>query len=117
VFAVSAALSGVAGALFTAQVGIISPAIMGIVPSIEMVVWVAVGGRSTLVGAVIGAVLVSSAKSGFSEAFPDIWQYFFGAMFVGSVVLFPQGVVGGVRAGAAWLRRRLANPAVGAAHA
>ena len=117
VFALSAALSGVAGALFTAQVGIISPAMMGIVPSIEMVVWVAVGGRSTLVGAVIGAVLVSSAKSGFSEAFPDIWQYFFGALFVGSVVLFPQGLVGGARAGAAWLRRRLGIPAQEAAHA
>ena len=110
VFAVSAAMSGVAGALFAAQVGIISPAMMGILPSIEMVVWVAVGGRGSLVGAVIGAVLVSSAKSGFSEAFPDIWQYFFGALFVGSVLLFPQGLVGAVQALMARGRQYLARP-------
>jgi urea transport system permease protein len=96
VFMLSAAIAGVAGALFVAQVGIISPANMGIVPSIEMVIWVAVGGRATLVGPMIGALVVNSAKSGLSESFPDIWQYFLGALFIGSVVLFPQGMVGAV---------------------
>jgi urea transport system permease protein len=96
VFMLSAAIAGVAGALFVAQVGIISPANMGIVPSIEMVIWVAVGGRATLVGPIIGALVVNSAKSGLSESFPDIWQYFLGALFIGSVVLFPQGLVGAV---------------------
>jgi urea transport system permease protein len=96
VFVLSAAIAGVAGALFVAQVGIISPANMGIVPSIEMVIWVAVGGRATLVGPIVGALLVNSFKSGMSESFPDVWQYFLGALFIGSVVLFPQGLVGGV---------------------
>jgi urea transport system permease protein len=94
VFALSAVIAGIAGALFVPQVGIISPANMGIVPSIEMVIWVAVGGRGTLIGAVIGALLVNAAKSGLSESFPDFWQYFLGALFVGSVVLFPDGIVG-----------------------
>jgi urea transport system permease protein len=103
VLALSGALAGLAGALFVPQVGIISPAMMGIVPSIEMVVWVAVGGRGTLVGAVLGALVVNSAKSGLSESFPEIWQYFLGALFVGAVVLFPDGLVG--------LARRLRWPA------
>ena len=76
-------ISGIAGALFVPQVGIITPANMGIVPSIEMVIWVAVGGRGTLIGPIIGAVLVNGAKSGLSESFPDFWQYFFGALFIG----------------------------------
>jgi urea transport system permease protein len=96
VFMLSAAIAGVAGALFVAQVGIISPANMGIVPSIEMVIWVAVGGRGSLIGPVVGALLVNSAKSGLSESFPDIWQYFLGTLFIGSVVLFPQGLAGAV---------------------
>ncbi len=94
VFALSAGLAGLAGALFVPQVGIISPAMLGIVPSIEMVIWVAVGGRGTLAGAVVGALLVNAAKSGLSESFPDTWQYVLGALFVGVVVLFPAGVVG-----------------------
>jgi urea transport system permease protein len=65
-----------------------------VVPSIEMVVWVAVGGRGTLSGAVLGAVLVSWMRSALSESFPEIWQLFLGALFIGSVVLFPAGVVG-----------------------
>jgi len=86
-------------------VGIISPANMGIVPSIEMVIWVAVGGRGTLYGAIIGALVVNAAKSGLSESFPDFWQYFLGAMFVGSVVLFPDGIVGAVGRGVQKLKR------------
>jgi urea transport system permease protein len=57
---------------------------------------VAVGGRGTLIGPIIGALVVNSAKSGLSESFPDFWQYFLGALFVGSVVLFPDGIVGGL---------------------
>lgn len=98
VFAVSAALAGLGGALFVPQVGIISPALVGVVPSIEMVVWVAVGGRGTLLGAIVGAVLVNAAKTSFSESFPSAWLYFMGALFVGSVVAFPKGIVGSLRA-------------------
>src|SRR6266536_2059777 len=99
VFVASAMISGVAGALFVPQVGIISPANMGIVPSIEMVIWVAVGGRGTLIGPIIGALVVNGAKSGLSETFPDFWQYFFGALFIGAVVLFPDGIVGAIPRG------------------
>lgn len=94
VFAVSAGLAGLAGALFVPQVGIVSPAMMGIVPSIEMAIWVAIGGRGTLIGAIIGTLLVSSAKSGFSETYPDIWSIFMGALFIIVVLVFPDGVVG-----------------------
>jgi urea transport system permease protein len=103
VFAVSAALAGIAGALYVPQVGIISPANMGIVPSIEFVLLVAVGGRGTITGAVIGAILVSWARSTLSENYPDTWLYFFGALFIGAVLLFPAGIVGTWRA---LLRRR-----------
>lgn len=94
VFCLSAALAGIAGALFVPQAEIISPSNVGIVPSIEMVLWVAVGGRGTLVGAVLGAILVNSAKSGLSESFPGVWLYFLGALFVGVVVFFPKGCIG-----------------------
>ncbi len=97
-FAVSAGLAGLAGALFVPQVGIISPVAMGIVPSIEIVIWVAVGGRGTLIGAVLGAILVNAFKSLLSESFPDAWLYALGILFVSSVVLFPDGIVG-------WWRR------------
>src|SRR5262249_15960154 len=82
VFAVSAGLAGLAGILFVPQVGIISPAALGIVPSIEIVIWVAVGGRGTLVGAVLGALIVNLGKSSISTAYPDIWQLIMGALFV-----------------------------------
>ncbi|MDQ3701012.1 MAG: urea ABC transporter permease subunit UrtC [Chloroflexota bacterium] len=109
VFAISAGLAGMAGALFVPQVGIISPAMLGIVPSIEMVIWVAVGGRGTLVGAIVGALLVNAAKSGLSESLPDTWQYLLGALFVGVVVLFPAGVVGTLMS---WIGRWRAGGAV-----
>ncbi len=96
VLAISGGLAGLGGALFAPQVGIVSPAMMGIVPSIEMVIWVALGGRGTLVGAVFGALVVNAAKSGLSESFPDAWQYLFGGLFVGVVLLFPDGIVGAV---------------------
>ncbi len=94
VFALAGGLAGVAGALFVPQVGIISPANLGVVPSIEMVLWVAIGGRGTLAGAVVGALAVSWMRSIFSEAYPESWLYLLGAMFVASVVFVPKGVVG-----------------------
>jgi urea transport system permease protein len=97
VFALAGGLAGLAGALFIPQVGIISPSAMGVVPSVEMVIWVAVGGRGTLIGPIAGAILTNWAKSGLSESLPTIWQYFQGALFVGVVLLFPQGLAGVVR--------------------
>jgi urea transport system permease protein len=94
VFTVSCGAAGIAGALYVPQVGIVSPTNMGILPSIEIAVWVAVGGRGTLLGPVIGAILVNSAKSGLSESFPMVWQFFLGGLFIGSVLLFPVGIVG-----------------------
>ncbi|MCB0108024.1 MAG: urea ABC transporter permease subunit UrtC [Caldilineaceae bacterium] len=94
VFATSAAIAALAGILFVPQVGIISPSSMGVVPSIEMVIWVAIGGRGTLFGAVIGALAVSYARSYFSETYPEIWQYFFGLLFVVGVLFFKAGIVG-----------------------
>jgi urea transport system permease protein len=107
VFAIAGGMAGLAGALFVPQVGIISPANLGVVPSVEMVIWVAVGGRGTLAGAVIGAIVVGTAKSNLSEAFPEIWQYFLGALFIGAVVLFPLGIVGFVREMARRMHRTL----------
>ncbi len=94
VYCVSAALAGLAGAIYVPQVGIISPAEMGIVPSIEMVIWVAIGGRGSLSGAIIGAILVNLLKSGVSEQFPAIWSYFIGIAFVVVVIFMPSGMVG-----------------------
>ncbi len=99
VFAASGGISGIAGALFVPQVGIISPSSMGILQSIEIAVWVAVGGRGTLAGPVIGALLVNAAKSGLSESFPVIWQFFLGGLFISAVLLFPSGIMGFFRGG------------------
>ena len=97
VYVVSAALAGIGGALFAPHVGIVSPTMMGIVPSIEVAVWVAVGGRGTLIGAIIGAIVVNYAKSLLSESFPDFWTYFLGALFIGAVLIFPRGIIGLLR--------------------
>ena len=102
IFAVSGGIAGIAGALFVPQVGIISPSSMGIMQSIEVAVWVAVGGRGTLAGPVIGAVLVNAAKSGLSESFPVIWQFFLGGLFIGAVLLFPAGIMGVIRGELGW---------------
>ncbi|MEH3053754.1 MAG: urea ABC transporter permease subunit UrtC [Patulibacter minatonensis] len=96
-FTFSAGLAGVAGALFVPIVGIISPAMLGIVPSIEMVIWVALGGRATLVGAVAGALVVNYAKTGLSEKFPDLWTYFQGLLFILVIAFIPAGVAGGIK--------------------
>ncbi len=97
VFAVSAAIAALAGILYVPLVGIISPSNMAVVPSIEIVIWVAVGGRGTLIGAIIGALAVSYGRSYLSESYPDVWQIFMGALFIGSVLLFPQGIVGSLQ--------------------
>lgn len=98
-FAVSAGMAGIAGALFVPVVGIISPGLLGIVPSIEMVLWVAIGGRLSLAGAVGGAILVNLGKTEFSEEFPSQWTYALGAMFVFVVAFAPQGLAGMIRRG------------------
>jgi urea transport system permease protein len=97
VLAISAALAGIAGALFTVQSGIITPKAMDVSSSIEMVIWVAVGGRATLVGAVIGSILVNFAKSILSEQFPAVWLFFQGALFLLVVTALPDGLVGWVK--------------------
>ncbi len=94
VFSVSGAIAGIAGALYTVQSGIISPQAMDIAFSIEMVIWVAVGGRATLVGAILGAVLVNMARSLLSERFPNVWLFFQGALFLLVVTALPDGLIG-----------------------
>ncbi len=94
VFALSAGIAALGGILFVPQVGIISPSSMGVVPSIEMVIWVAVGGRGALIGGVLGALLVNYGRSLISESYPNVWQFFLGALFVSCVLLFPQGLLG-----------------------
>ena len=93
-FCFAAMLSAVGGAMFTLQVGFMSPSLVGIVPSIEMVIFAAVGGRMSLVGAVYGALLVNFGKTYFSESFPDLWLFLMAAMFLGVVLAFPDGLAG-----------------------
>jgi urea transport system permease protein len=106
VFVVSAVLAGVAGALYVPQVGIITPAKIGVLPSIEMVVWVAAGGRGTLVGAVLGAIGVNWIQSWLTTSYPDVWLLFLGALFMGVVLFFPDGAIGAVQRLMALTRRR-----------
>lgn len=97
VFGISAALAGLSGAMFTIQTGLISPKSMDIAFSIEMVIWVAVGGRASLVGAILGALVVNFGKSLLSEQFPDIWLFFQGALFLIVVTVLPDGLIGWLR--------------------
>jgi urea transport system permease protein len=94
VFVVSAVLAGVAGARYVPPVGIINPSEFAPIASIEVVIWVAVGGRGTLVGAALGAVLVSYAKTYFTGALPEAWLYVLGTLFVLVTVFLPRGVMG-----------------------
>ncbi|WP_330629505.1 urea ABC transporter permease subunit UrtC (plasmid) [Thioclava litoralis] len=94
VFCIGAAFAAIGGAMFTLQVGFMSPTFVGIVPSIEMVIFCAVGGRNSLLGAVWGTLLVNFAKTLFSENFPDLWQFGLGALFIAVVLFFPQGLAG-----------------------
>lgn len=97
VFAISGAIAGIAGALYTVQTGIINPSIMQVAFSIEMVIWVAVGGRGTLVGAILGTMLVRLAQTFLSESFPEIWLFFQGALFLIVVTVLPDGIIGWLR--------------------
>jgi urea transport system permease protein len=93
-YVLAAGLAGLAGALFVPVVGIISPALLGIVPSIEMVIWVALGGRTSLAWAAAGAVIVNWAKTNISEQFPSGWLYLQGLLFVVVILFLPKGVAG-----------------------
>lgn len=103
VWTLSAVLCGLAGALYVPQVGIINPSEMAPANSIEMAIWVAVGGRGTLTGALLGAGVVNGAKSWFTVAYPEFWLYFLGGLFILVTLYLPQGLI---RIGARWRRRR-----------
>jgi urea transport system permease protein len=94
VFVFSAVLAGIAGALYVPQVGIINPSEFAPINSIEVVIWVAIGGRGTLYGAIVGAVLVNYAKTWFTTALPSAWLYLLGALFVITTLLLPNGLAG-----------------------
>ena len=94
IWTLSAVIAGIAGALYVPQVGIINPGEMSPAMSIEIAIWVAVGGRGTLVGAILGAFLVNGAKSWFTVAFPEYWLFFLGAIFIAVTLFLPQGVIG-----------------------
>jgi urea transport system permease protein len=97
IFTVSAMMAAVAGALYVPQVGIINPGEFAPANSIEVVIWTAVGGRATLIGPVIGAVLVNFGKSVFTTAFPEMWLFVLGALFVAVTLFLPKGIVGTFR--------------------
>ena len=97
VFTLSALLAGLAGALYVPQVGIINPGEFAPLNSIEAVIWVAVGGRGTLVGAVLGAVLVNYSKTWLTGALPEIWLFALGGLFVAVTLLLPHGLIGLIR--------------------
>lgn len=114
VWTLSAVLCGLAGALYVPQVGIINPSEMSPANSIEIAIWVAVGGRGTLLGPALGAAAVNLAKSWFTVSFPDYWLFFLGLLFVLVTLFLPQGIVGmwqGLRAQRG--RKRTAEPTIG----
>ena len=94
IFSIAGALAGISGALYTVQSGIVSPQFMTVPFSIEMVIWVAVGGRGTLLGAILGAVFINYAKSLVSEALPASWMFIQGGLFILVVTTLPQGILG-----------------------
>jgi urea transport system permease protein len=94
VFVLSAVIAGIAGALYVPQVGIINPGEFAPLNSIEVVVWVALGGRATLFGAIVGALIINYAKSWFTVEFPEVWLFALGGLFVLSTMYLPQGVIG-----------------------
>ena len=117
IWTLSAVLCGIAGALYVPQVGIINPSEMSPANSIEMVIWVATGGRGTLIGPIIGAGVVNGMKTWFTSALPQYWLFVLGAIFVLVTLFLPQGIAGLVRK--LWTRRSTpraaANPATGGA--
>jgi urea transport system permease protein len=94
VFCIGAVFAAIGGAMFTLQVGFMSPTLVGIVPSIEMVIFCAVGGRLSIIGAVYGALVVNFAKTSFSESFPELWLFAMGGLFIAVVMAFPNGLAG-----------------------
>ena len=94
VFVNAAMISAIGGAMFVLQVGFMSPSLVGIVPSIEMVIFAAVGGRMSLIGAVYGTLLVNFGKTYFSESFPQLWLFLMSALFISVVMFFPNGLAG-----------------------
>jgi urea transport system permease protein len=94
IFVFSAVVAGLAGALYVPQIGIINPSEFAPINSIEAVIWVAVGGRGTLYGAIAGAVLVNYAKTYFTGAFPEVWLYALGGLFVLVTLFLPRGIIG-----------------------
>jgi len=122
-FCLAAMLSAIGGAMFTLQVGFMSPSFVGIVPSIEMVIFAAVGGRMSLVGAIYGALLVNFGKTYFSESAPDLWLFLMSGLFIGVTMAFPDGLAGLVEQKLKpWWARRQADRAaqaerIKAAHA
>ncbi len=97
IWVISAVMCGIAGALYVPQVGIINPGEMSTASSIEIAIWAAVGGRGTLIGPIVGAFFVNGAKSWFTQAFPEFWLYFLGALFIFVTIFLPQGIIGLVR--------------------
>jgi urea transport system permease protein len=93
-FTVAALLTSLSGALFTLHAGVVSPALVGVVPSIEMVIWVAIGGRDSVAGALLGALLVNFAKDKVSTALPELWLYALGLLFIIAVTVLPKGLAG-----------------------
>jgi urea transport system permease protein len=115
VFTLSAMLAGVAGALYVPQVGIINPSEFAPANSIEVVIWVAVGGRGTLAGPILGALLVNAGKTWFTGVLPEFWLFALGGLFVFVTLLMPRGILGAakdvwVRAGQRLKHRPLSEP-------
>lgn len=110
VWVVAAVMSGIAGALYVPQVGIINPSEMSPANSIEIAIWAAVGGRATLVGPIVGAAVVNGAKSWFTVAFPEYWLFFLGGLFVLVTLFLPKGILGLAGDVLATLRKSKAGP-------
>lgn len=110
IFVLSAVIAGVAGALYVPQVGIINPGEFAPLNSIEVVVWVALGGRATLFGAIVGALVINYAKSWFTVEFPEVWLFALGGLFVLSTMYFPKGLIGFFSDKAQQIRKKASNP-------
>lgn len=109
VFVVSAVMAGIAGALYVPQVGIINPGEFAPANSIEIVIWTAVGGRGTLIGPIIGAIVVNAGKSWFTGVLPELWLFALGGLFVAVTLFLPKGIVGTFAAGWNALKARRAS--------